>query len=238
MSQPQAATAASKNRGRQYETIYVLRPDADVETAKKVSDRVQDVVGKAKGKLTLVESWGRRRLAYPVQKHTRGVYIYLKYAGGGDLVRELERQLKMLEPVLKFQTVKLDGDVDTKELEVDPEDVKFEPVAPMDESDVDESFERALGLEQSYSPRPSAEDRTGPAQAKEGEAGSKADDGKADAGKAADDGKAADAAKAADVAKAADAEPKKEAAPAEGAAKPEAAAGDKPAEEKAEEKGE
>lgn len=166
MPQAQATQSQTVERAREYETIYVLRPDADVETAKKVSDRVQDVVGKAKGKLTLVESWGRRKLAYPVQKNTRGVYIYLKYLGGGELVRELERHLRMLDPVLKFQTVRLERVVDSAaSVEVDPEDVKFEPVAPMDESDVDDPLERVLGLEPSYTPRPSSDEREGSADA-------------------------------------------------------------------------
>ena len=84
---------------RAYETIYVLRPDVAKEAATKVSGRVQEVVEREGGKLTLVETWGRRQLAYPVRKFKRGVYVYVRYVSGSGLVTELERNLRMLDEV-------------------------------------------------------------------------------------------------------------------------------------------
>jgi small subunit ribosomal protein S6 len=105
-------------------------------------------MGKAGGRLTLVENWGRRQLAYPVQKHTRGVYVYVKYTGGGELVSELERNFRMLDDVLKFQTVKVREDLDPASVEVDESAVKFEDVAPPAEDEPEETLERQLGLEE------------------------------------------------------------------------------------------
>jgi small subunit ribosomal protein S6 len=144
MTQAQAAGAA---RAREYETIYVLRPDVTREAQERVAGRVGDVVGKQGGRLTQVESWGRRALAYPVSKHKRGVYVYLKYVGGGPVVDEIERNLRMLDDVLKYQTVKVRDDVDVATLEVIAENLKFEPVEPPGEDELDESLERSLGLE-------------------------------------------------------------------------------------------
>jgi small subunit ribosomal protein S6 len=138
------ATEAHK-RAREYETIYVLRQDVDPDSADKVATRVADVVARENGKLVKVETWGRRKLAYVVAKQRRGVYYYLKYLGGGAVVTELERNLRMLDNVLKFQTVLLREDVHADSVTVDPEEVKFTRIeAPEEEKE--ESRERALGL--------------------------------------------------------------------------------------------
>ena len=145
MPQPKIATTS---RPREYETIDVLSPDVFHENAQKVSNRLEEVVGREGGKLTLVESWGRRQLAYAVSRYRRGVYVCFKFVGGGRLVAEIERNLRMLEPVIKYQTVKIREDVDLSSLEVDPEAVKFEPVEPPEEEEAEESLARTLGLEE------------------------------------------------------------------------------------------
>src|SRR5438067_12247 len=93
------------DRAREYETIYVLRPDVDADGADKIGTRVGEVVGREAGRLTKVESWGRRRLAYDIAKHRRGVYVYLKYLGSGRTVSEVERNLRLSDGVIKYQTV-------------------------------------------------------------------------------------------------------------------------------------
>ena len=139
------ATEAHK-RAREYETIYVLRQDVDPDSADKVASRVADVVSRENGTLVKVETWGRRKLAYVVAKQRRGVYYYLKYLGGGAVVTELERNLRMLDNVLKFQTVLLREDVATDSVTVDPEEVKFARIEAAPEEEKEESRERALGL--------------------------------------------------------------------------------------------
>src|SRR5688572_28293800 len=140
MAEAQTTTAA-----REYETIYVLRPDAGREASEKISDRVRDVISKQRGSLTRVENWGVRKLAYPVRKHSRGVYVYLKYAGDGALVSELERNLRLQDSVLKYQTVKI-GDKPVA-AETKPEDVQFEHLDAVSEEGQEESIARSLGLE-------------------------------------------------------------------------------------------
>jgi small subunit ribosomal protein S6 len=134
-------------RAREYETIYILRPDVDAETAEKIGTRVQEVVDREKGKLTKVELWGRRRLAYDIAKQKRGVYVYLKYLGQGNVVAEIERNLRLSDSVIKFQTVFVRNDVELGTVEIANEDVKFErlELPPMEEEKED-SRERQLGL--------------------------------------------------------------------------------------------
>jgi small subunit ribosomal protein S6 len=104
------------------------------------------VVDRATGKIVKVEGWGRRRLAYPVAKQRRGVYVYLKYLGGGGLVQEIERNLKLSDVVLKFQTVLLRDHVDVATITIDPEEVKLGRLELPPEDEVQESREKMLGL--------------------------------------------------------------------------------------------
>jgi small subunit ribosomal protein S6 len=158
-----ATTAEAHKRAREYETIYVLRQDVDPDGADKVAGRVAEVVARENGKLVKVETWGRRKLAYTVAKQRRGVYYYLKYLGGGVVVSELERNLRMLDNVLKFQTVLLRDEVEVETVAVDPEEVKFARIEAMPEDEKEESRERMLGLIEAPEerPRPAAEGEFG-----------------------------------------------------------------------------
>jgi len=107
------------------------------------------VMARESGRLTLIENWGRRQLAYPVAKKRRGVYVYLKYLGGGGLVNELERNLRMLDDVVKFQTIQLRKEIELGAVEVNADDVKFEAVDPPQPGEDDgERIERILGFEE------------------------------------------------------------------------------------------
>lgn len=134
-------------RAREYETIYILRPDIDADGAERIGSRLAEVVGRESGRLTKVETWGRRRLAYDIAKHRRGVYVYLKYLGGGKVVSEIERNLRLFDGVLKYQTVLVRNDVEAQGVTIADEDVKFErlELTPL-EDDRDDSRERQLGL--------------------------------------------------------------------------------------------
>jgi small subunit ribosomal protein S6 len=139
------AEAAKKEHPlREYEVIYILRPDVTKETAEKVATRVSDVVQRLGGKLTRIENWGRRLLSYEINHSRRGLYVYVTYQGDGALVAELERNFRMLDEVIRFQTVKI-GD-EAAHAEIDPETLKFEAEdAPLDEEE-GLTLEQRLGL--------------------------------------------------------------------------------------------
>lgn len=144
-----SATQAGSVRAREYETIYILRQDVTRESQERIATRVNEVMARESGRLTLIENWGRRQLAYPVAKKRRGVYVYLKYLGGGGLVNELERNLRMLDDVVKFQTIQLRTEVELGGVEVNADDVKFEAVDPPQPGEEDgERIERILGFEE------------------------------------------------------------------------------------------
>ncbi len=142
-----AAAAPKTQWAREYETIYILRPNVDNETAEKVVGRARDVVKRLGGTLTKLDNWGKRRLAYPIEKNRRGIFVYLKYVGFGDLVAELERNLRLLDEVVRFQTVLLREDIDPATVEVDPEEVQYLHVEDEDEpEDAETERARSLGM--------------------------------------------------------------------------------------------
>jgi small subunit ribosomal protein S6 len=135
---------------REYETIYILKPDVTRDAQERVATRVSEVIAREKARLTSIENWGRRPLAYPVKKKKRGVYVCLKYLGGGGLVAEVERNLGVLDDVVKYQTIQLRDAVDGASVNVNPEDVKFEAVdPPQPGEDEGERIEQILGFERS-----------------------------------------------------------------------------------------
>ncbi len=116
-----------KHRAREYETIFILNPEITTDGIEQIASRMTDVIDRLDGKLLHAENWGKRRLAYPVRKHPKGYYVYLKYLGYSDMVQELERNMRMLEPVLKYLTVKLEEDVDPSARPVLEEEISFLP---------------------------------------------------------------------------------------------------------------
>jgi small subunit ribosomal protein S6 len=131
---------------REYETIYIMRSDVDGDLAERVQARISDAIVREKGKVVRVEGWGRRRLAYPIRKQKRGVYVYLKYVGGGGLVAEVERNLKLQDAVIKFLTVQSADSVDMAALQIDPEETKLGKLDLPPEEEKEESREKELGL--------------------------------------------------------------------------------------------
>jgi small subunit ribosomal protein S6 len=135
---------------REYEPIFILRSEVTRESSESISSRVSDVVAREGGKLTRLENWGRRKLAYPVGKQKRGVYVYVKFIGKGGIVSELERNLRLQDDVIKYQTVKTRDEVARDTVVVAAEDVKFEHIEVAPDADADDSRARELGLDERH----------------------------------------------------------------------------------------
>lgn len=139
-------TATHTRPAREYELVYILNPNVDPDDAERIANRIQDVVARLGGKITKVDQWGRRRLAYPIRKLTRGIFVFVKLAGFSDLVAEIERNLRNADAVIRFQTIKLDGTVQLDTVAVNPDEVKFERLALPAEEEAEPSIEERLGL--------------------------------------------------------------------------------------------
>jgi small subunit ribosomal protein S6 len=97
---------------REYETVYILRPDTNQDGIQAVNTRVRGVIEAMGGKLLKLDNWGKRKLAYEVKKQLKGIYLYWQYLAVSGTVEEIERNLRMLDAVIRYYTVKIDEDVD------------------------------------------------------------------------------------------------------------------------------
>ncbi len=93
---------------RRYELMFIVRPDMADEDLDKLIANVESSVTSASGTVKSVERMGKRRLAYTVRKFREGVYILLTIEGAGNVIHEVERRLRVSEPVIKFLTVRID----------------------------------------------------------------------------------------------------------------------------------
>ncbi len=97
---------------REFETIFILRPDTNQDGIHLVNTRVRSVIETMGGKLLKLDNWGKRKLAYEVKKQLKGIYLYWQYLGNAGVVEEIERNLRMLDTVIRYYTVKVDEDID------------------------------------------------------------------------------------------------------------------------------
>jgi small subunit ribosomal protein S6 len=93
---------------RTYELMFIVRPDMLDEDLDKLISTLQTVVPASGGFVQKVEKMGKRRLAYTVRRFHDGIYVLMVIEGGGPAIHELERRLRVTEPVIKFLTVRVD----------------------------------------------------------------------------------------------------------------------------------
>lgn len=117
------------NTSREYETIYILRPNTPNEGVAEVNTRIKGVIEGMGGKVIKVDNWGKRRLAYEVAKERKGIYLYWLYLANPGVVEETERNLRMLDSVIRYLTVKVDEDVDVTARPTELDDSSFEKAA-------------------------------------------------------------------------------------------------------------
>ena len=93
---------------RVYEVMFIVRPDVVEEEVDKLIAGFSTNVTNGGGVIKNVEKMGRRKLAYLVRKFNDGNYVLLTIEANGAVVLELERRLRVTEPVIKFITVRID----------------------------------------------------------------------------------------------------------------------------------
>jgi small subunit ribosomal protein S6 len=93
---------------RQYELIYLLPPDSTEQQAAELHEQVAAVVARLHGQIERTENWGRRKLAYEIGHFKEAVYVLEVINGGGDIMKELDRRLKVLDQVMRHIVVRVD----------------------------------------------------------------------------------------------------------------------------------
>jgi small subunit ribosomal protein S6 len=93
---------------RTYELMFIVRPDMTEEDLDKLIAMLQSIVPASGGSIQKVDKMGKRRLAYTVKRFHEGIYVLMVVEGGGAVIHELERRLRVTEQVIKFLTVRTD----------------------------------------------------------------------------------------------------------------------------------
>jgi small subunit ribosomal protein S6 len=93
---------------RKYELVYIASPDATEEQVTELHTQVDAIVQRLGGTIDKTENWGRRRLAYEIGRHKEGTYVLEVIDGSGELMKEIDRRLKVTDLVIRHLVVRID----------------------------------------------------------------------------------------------------------------------------------
>ena len=132
---------------RIYEELFIVKPDAPEEEVNAFVETLRTQLTTAGATVDKVEKWGKRRLAYRVDKYREGSYVLLQFTGGPETVKELERRLRVADMVLKFLTVRIDETLkrlDKRKKERDKRAAKRASQAPASPAPAQPSLEKQM----------------------------------------------------------------------------------------------
>src|SRR5207247_10024179 len=93
---------------RQYELVYILPPDTTEQQVTELHEQLEAVVSRMSGQIEKTENWGRRKLAYEIGHNKEGVYVLEVINGSGELMKELDRRLRVMDQVVRPIVVRVD----------------------------------------------------------------------------------------------------------------------------------
>ena len=126
---------------KHYETLYIISPELNDEDYKAVVAKHKDLIEKEKGVIIKLDEWGKRRLAYELNKFDQGFYVLMDYCGEKGLTDEIARTLKLDDRVLKYQTIKLADNVNPEDLIAKTEKVKEETATTEEQAPEEETVQ-------------------------------------------------------------------------------------------------
>src|SRR5579884_3488598 len=96
---------------RTYEIMFIVNPNAPEEEIDKINAQVEGIITSGGGKVDKLEKMGKRRLAYEIDKNREGFYVLFAVTANGDIVKECERRLRVMDAVIKYITVRTDEEL-------------------------------------------------------------------------------------------------------------------------------
>jgi small subunit ribosomal protein S6 len=126
---------------RYYETLYIINPELADDDYRDVISKFNSHIEQNKGVLVKLDEWGKKTLAYEVKKFDKGYYVLLNYCGDPDIITSLNREFKLDERVLKYQTIKLSDKADPEALKKEAEEVQEKVVEEAKEEEKEEAQE-------------------------------------------------------------------------------------------------
>ena len=133
---------------RKYESLYIIHPEVVGDDLTAMVERFQTVLTEQKSEILKLDNWGTRKLAYPIKKQEKGCYVQTIFEAEADVIAEYERRLRLDEKVLRFMTVRFEGELVEAPEEVAPVVAEEAPIVASeaageaaDESEKTESAE-------------------------------------------------------------------------------------------------
>ena len=99
------------SQNRQYELVYIVSPDASEEAIAELHTQIEQIVQRFGGTFDKTENWGRKRLAYDIGHHREGNYVVETITGSGELMKEIDRRLRVIDQVIRHLVVRVDEEL-------------------------------------------------------------------------------------------------------------------------------
>jgi len=96
---------------RQYELVYIITPEATEQEIANLHTQIEQIVQRFSGTIEKSENWGRRKLAYEIGHHREGTYVVETIRGTGELMKEIDRRLRVLDSIIRHLVVRVDEDL-------------------------------------------------------------------------------------------------------------------------------
>jgi small subunit ribosomal protein S6 len=100
---------------RQYELVYIITPEATDQEVADLHTQIEQIVQRFNGTFDKTENWGRRKLAYEIGHHREGTYVVETITGSGEMVKEIDRRLRVIDPVIRHLVVRVDEELQVAE---------------------------------------------------------------------------------------------------------------------------
>ena len=119
---------------RNYESLYIIHPEVVADELTAMVEKFQKVLTDQGAEIYNLDNWGVRKLAYPISKVERGCYVQTPFTAGPEVIAEFERRMRLDEKVLRFLTVKVDGEFPAIEVAVEEPEAEVQEEASTEEA--------------------------------------------------------------------------------------------------------
>jgi small subunit ribosomal protein S6 len=126
---------------RTYEVAFIAAPNTAEDELSKLNSLIEQIITDRGGKITKVDNWGRRKLAYRIGKFDEGVYTFVYFEGAGKEIAEVERRLRVTDFVIRYLTVRTDEALKRAQKLKSKRKVSLAPRSPDDDFDLDLDLE-------------------------------------------------------------------------------------------------
>jgi small subunit ribosomal protein S6 len=99
------------SQNRQYELVYIVSPETGEQETTDLHTQVEQIVQRFNGTIDKTENWGRRKLAYEIGHHREGTYVVETITGSGELMKEIDRRLRVTDAIIRHLIVRVDDDL-------------------------------------------------------------------------------------------------------------------------------